>query len=475
MYKYNFAYEFKSLFRNGWIQLLTILLFALFWFAFSNGHEKVAKRQADIQAAFDEVKESDQVMLKLLDSVENGLSVSASPWTIPSRPMAVGNYHPRVAAMDPGQLAYIATGQSDLFSHNVKPTTSGDDAALNFTEIINPVQQLFGSFDPSFVIIYLLPLIIIAFTYNVLSAEKESGTIRLLASQPISIHTWVLQKMAIRLFWVTLLLTLILVLVFFLTNTAGNLMELLPIWGICIAYSLFWFALSFAINLWVGSSSKNAISLIGLWLLFVLLIPSVMNQMGSTLYPMPSRTLMVNKLRTIKAEATEKQDEILDNFLRDHPEYAINDPNQGRSFYHRYMASQQLVREELRPVVMEFEDQLQKQQAWISQLKWASPSIMVQQELNALSGTSTKDYENFRKQATGFANVWREHLLPFLYNNEPFSSADYENLPAFKYQPLESTGTSKTIVILLVMGILVIGIGYLRGFGLQQKNNLIIQ
>ncbi len=475
MYKFNFTYEFKSLFRNGWIQLLALLLFTLFWFAFYNGHEKVDKRIADIQAAFDEVKDSDQFMLKLLDSVENGLSVSASPWTIPSRPMAVGNYHPRVAAMTPGNLTFVSTGQSDLFSHNVKPTTSGDDAALNFTEIVNPVQQLFGSFDPAFVIIYLLPLIIIAFTYNVLSAEKESGTIRLLASQPISVQTWVLQKMGIRLFWITVLLTIILTLVFLATNAEGSLFEMLPVWAICITYSLFWFALSFAINLWIGSSSKNAISLIGLWLLFVLLIPSVLNQMGSTIYPMPSRTLMINDLRSIKEETTKKQDQILDNFLRDHPEYAINNPNQNRSFYHSYMASQELVREELKPVVTRFEDQLQKQQNWISQLKWASPSIMVQQELNSLSGTSTKDYENFRKQATSFAGVWREHLLPFLYNNQPFTSNDYEDLPVFTYQPLQSRGTAKTIGILTVMAILIIGMGYLKGFGFQQKNNLIIQ
>ncbi|MEM9648909.1 MAG: DUF3526 domain-containing protein [Bacteroidota bacterium] len=475
MYQFNFKYELKSLLRNGWIQLMTLLLLGLFLFAFYNGNEKVDKRKNDIQAAFNEVKESDQNMLLLLDSVQRGVEVSASRWTIPTKPMAVGNYHPRVAAMNPGPLAFVATGQSDLFSHYIKPKASGDDMALNFTEISNPVQQLFGSFDLAFVIIYLLPLIIIAFTYNVLSSEKESGTLRLLASQPISMRSWVLQKMGIRLFWVVLMIGVVLILVSVIIPSGVNIGELLPVSGVTLGYIFFWFALAFAVNLWVGSSSKNAIALIGLWLVFVLLIPSVLNQMGNALYPMPSRTLMINEMRSAKAEATKKQDQILDNFLRDHPEYAINDPNQNRSFYHRYMASQQLVREELQPVVGRFERQLQNQQQWISQLKWVSPAIIVQQELNALAGSSTKDYENYRKQVTAFAESWRQHLLPFLYNNKPFSTDDYENLPEFQYQRLTSDTTLISIIALVLIALIGVILGFLKGIGSQSTEKFITQ
>lgn len=453
MYKYNFVYELKVLVRNGWIQLLSLLLLGLFCFAAFNGNQKVEKRKLNIQAAKAEVKESDQDMLMLLDSIEKGMEVSASRWTIPTSPTAVGNYHPRVADMNPKPLAFMATGQSDLFTHYVKPTMTGDDFTLNFTEITNPVQQLFGSFDLSFVIVYLLPLIIIAFSYNVLSSERESGSLKLLASQPISLRNWVFQKISLRFFWVALLTGIILILavIFFGTNT--NLKDLFSILGITIAYMLFWFTLVFLVNLRSGSSSKNAIILLGLWVVFVLLVPSVLNQLGSTLYPMPSRTLMINEMRSLKAETVKRQDEILDNFLRDHPEYAINDPNQNRKFYHRYVAAQKLVKEELDPLVTKFEEQLQKQQAWISQLRWISPAIVTQQSLSTYAGTSTADYENFRGQVIQFAEVWRNHLVPFLYNNQSFTSGDYADLPAFAYQPLKSKNSSLSWLILIVISI----------------------
>ncbi|WP_343486423.1 DUF3526 domain-containing protein [Allomuricauda sp. d1] len=461
MFNYNFKYELKLLLRSRWIQLLSIVLLLLFGFSAYNGKQKVEKRKAAIAAAHDEVNENDVMMLKLLDSVERGMEVSASRWTIPTSPMAVGNYHPRVAAMDPLPLAFIATGQADLFTHYVKPTVSGDDFALNFTEMTSPVQLLFGSFDLAFVIIYLLPLLIIAFSYNVLSSEKESGTLRLLAAQPIGIQNWVLQKLGLRFLWLSVLVIGALVITFlvfgldiFSQGTAVAKMA-----ALILAYMLFWFAISFLVNLWAGSSAKNAVLLLGLWVLFVLLVPSVLNQLGETLYPMPSRTLMVNEMRGMKAEVTKRQDEILDNFLRDHPEYAINDSTQSRGFYHRYMASKKLIEKELAPVVNAYEEQLQRQQNWVGRFKWISPAIITQESLNQMAGTSTQDYENFRKQVVVFANTWREHFMPFLYNNRDFSQTDYPNLPKFQFEqkPYSSLGV---IPLLLIISIGLFGLGF---------------
>ena len=460
MLSYNFKYELKLLVRSRWIQLLSLLLLLLFGFSVYNGNQKVVKRESDIAAALEEVRQSDTDMLKLLDSVERGMEVSASRWTIPTNPMAVGNYHPRVASMKSQPMAFISTGQADLFTHYVKPTVSGDDFALNFTEMTSPIQLLFGSFDLAFVIIYLLPLLIIAFSYNVLSSEKESGSLRLLASQPIRLQTWVLQKLGLRFFWLSVLTIATLLIAFGVmgTNPFVQASGFLGLLGLTLAYMLFWFSLAFLVNFWVGSSARNAVALLGLWVILVLLVPSVLNQLGNTLYPMPSRTLMINQMRSIKQEVTKRQDEILDNYLRDHPEYALNDTTQTRGFYHRYMASQNLVQEELSPVVNRYEEQLQNQQRWIGNFKWISPVIIVQESLNQIAGTSTYDYENFRKQVVEFAGEWREHFMPFLYNNQTFSKVDYADLPIFKYAT-RTPNQLGAIALLILISIGLIDLG----------------
>lgn len=463
MLRYNFIYELRILLRSRWIQILSLLLLLLFSFSVMNGREKVENRQRDISIAKKEVKETDRTMLQLLDSVEQGYEVSASSWTIPTNPMTVANYHPRVAAMEPKTLAFISTGQADLFTHYVKPTASGDDFALNFTEMTSPVQLLFGSFDLAFVIVYLLPLLIIAFTYNVLSSEKEQGSLPLLASQPISIYKWVFQKLLLRFFWLSILvifaLATIMLIVGVYPTAWGGVLTLL---GLILCYMLFWFALSFLVNLYARSSANNAVSLLGLWVVFVLLVPSVLNQLGSTLYPMPSRTLMINEMRVQKAEATKRQDEILDNFLRDHPEFALNDTTQSRTFWHRYMASQKLIKEELEPIVGRYEDQLLKQQQWSGNLQWLSPAIIVQESLNSLAGTSTDDYEGYRRQVISFAESWRSHFMPFLFNNDTFHKADYKELPQFEYRGREHNHVMKSILILFIMAVGLLVIGFTR-------------
>ena len=139
-------------------------------------------------------------------------------------------------------------------------------------------------------------------------------------------------------------------------------------------------------------------------------------------------------MRSLKAEVTKKQDEVLDNYLRDHPEYALNDTTQRRGFYHRYMASKELIKEELSPVVNAYEDQLDRQQAWVGKLKWISPAIIVQESMNQLAGNATMDYENYREQVVAFAGTWREHFMPFLYNNRFFTQKDYPDLPTFQFE-----------------------------------------
>ena len=433
MFIYNFKYELKLLLRSLWIQLLLPLLVLLFVFAGYNGKQKVNKRTNDIIAAEALVKTSDEETLQTLHLIESGKELNISPWVTPTSPINVGNQNPRSAAMPANNMAFTATGQSDIYTHYVNPTVSGDDFALNLSEMASPIQLLFGSFDIAFVIVYLLPLIVIAFSYNILSEEREKGALRLLASQPISIRTWVLQKTGIRMFWISIMVSFSIA-VTFLVNEGTSLNGFIVLLATSVAYMLFWFSLAFAVNIQVGKSAQNAFVLLGFWILFVLIVPSVINQVSDVLYPVPSRSQLINEMREHKSEAEKKQDQILDNFLRDHPEYAINDDAKSKSFWHSYMASQKIVNEELQPLLSEFDTSLTERQKWVNNLQWLSPAILVQQDLNTRAGTSKADYENYRQQILNFSNAWRAYFMPMLYNNKKLTSSDFLKLPTFEYK-----------------------------------------
>ncbi len=466
MFRYIFKYEWIALVRSRWVLSLSLLLLILCLFAAHNGRQRVNDRRQNIAEAETSVEISDARMHALLDSLTAGQSVAAPSWQHPTLPAVVGNYYPRVATMPPAPLALVATGQSDLFTHHVKPTLREEAMLLNFTELSSPVQLLFGSFDLSFVLIYLLPLIVIAFTFDLLSAEREQGSLRLLATQPLRLVGWLLQKSALRFVLLAFLLGVSLVLSLWINgvslaeNWNGGVSQLL---ALASGYLLFWFGLAFVVNLLGRSSAYNAIALLGCWVALVLLLPAVLNQTANTLYPVPSRARMINDLRVMKAEADREQDAIMAAYLRDHPELASlvaggNASTDG--YWQRYFAAQDVIKKRMKPLIGEYDLQLDRQQRWVQQLRLLSPALLLQDGLQEIAGTDSRHYRDYRRQVIDFAGQWQDFFLPLIFQDQQVDAAVVAQLPEFQYQAPESDRHFATnLLAILLYGSLLFGLG----------------
>ncbi|NIP70531.1 MAG: ABC transporter permease subunit, partial [Planctomycetales bacterium] len=55
-----------------------------------------------------------------------------------------------------------------------------------------------GSFDVAFVLIFVLPIFIVALTFDLLSKEKEQGTLALVLAHGVSVQTYVAAKVTAR-------------------------------------------------------------------------------------------------------------------------------------------------------------------------------------------------------------------------------------------------------------------------------------
>ena len=83
----------------------------------------------------------------------------------------------------------LSIGQRDVNPSIQSVTIRTLEAQKYDSDLNNPSNLLLGNIDFSFVLIFLFPLLIIAFTYNIISEEKESGTWRIVVIQskrPIS-------------------------------------------------------------------------------------------------------------------------------------------------------------------------------------------------------------------------------------------------------------------------------------------------
>lgn len=437
MFKDTVKFEWISLLRERWVVILFILFLVITVFAVHNGKEKVDDRLTSIAREKDEVEKMDQQYAYDIDSLNRNLKPKPKPWLDPRSLTTIGWDAPRLVAMDPQPLAVISTGQSDLFTHYAKPKIYGEAYTLGFSDLSNPVQLLFGSFDLSFVCIYLLPLLVLAFSYNLLSSEKESGVLRLTISQPISLYRWLFGKLWLRFLVLTVIITvsILLTLLLFGVPLASNTASVSKLLLSVVAYTFFWFLVSFIINLSGKTSGSNAVTLVAVWVVLVLLVPSVISQTANSFYPVPSRTIMIHQYRVAKAEAEKEADKLLISYYRDHPELAPKDTTQQNqySWWLGYFASNEVVNKSVQPIVNDYNEALEKQQAWVNNLRFLSPAILLQDTFNDLAGTSSAHYTDFRNQVIGFADTWRNYFIPRMFRNETMTADELKELPRHTY------------------------------------------
>jgi ABC-2 type transport system permease protein len=462
MLNHTIKYEWLNLLRDKWVIILLFLFLGITVFSVRNGMEKVNDRIVGITKEKEKMVKLDQEMAAYIDSLNRNLRPAPEPWLDPRALDNIGWDAPRVVAMDAQPLAVIATGQSDLFTHYAKPKIYGEAYTLGFSELSNPVQLLFGSFDLAFVCIYLLPLLVLGFSYNILSSERESGVLRLTMAQPISLYQWLLGKLLLRFFILVAIvcLSILVSLSFFGIDLIGRLGVIGQFLLLVIAYIFFWFMVSFVINLLGSSSGNNAVSLIAVWVVLVLLIPSVISQTANSFYPVPSRTIMIHEYREAKAIAEKKADEILKTYYREHPEYAPKDTTVENqySWWLGNFASSDIINKSVKPVLDNYNTGLSKQQAWVNQLRFLSPAVLLQDGLNDLAGTSSAHYTDFRQQVISFANEWRQYFMPRMFKNEKMQTADFTTLPSHQYSTanVPSTYTADFAGILFFLALVTV-------------------
>jgi ABC-2 type transport system permease protein len=251
---------------------------------------------------------------------------TVSAFADPRNPDGVGrSLGARYAILPPSPLAALAIGQSDLLPYYFKVTTDARETMLAAFEIENPHRLLTGRFDLAFVVVYLYPLLILALTYNLLSSEKEQGTLVLTLSQPVSVGTLMFGKVMLRLgafLTVAGVLGLVALFIGQIDLSATGAAPHVILWiATVVLYGLFWFATTVAVTALGRPSATNAMILAGAWLVLVVLVPSLLNMAATTAYPVPSRVEMIQAMRIASDDATEEGSKLLARYYEDHPNW----------------------------------------------------------------------------------------------------------------------------------------------------------
>lgn len=439
-FEWRLSWRDRAVWANCAALLLTI------GFALHTGAGRVATQAAAIDAArADETRRLASLRKTLADIDAGRIEHELPPFRDPRNAIFVGGGSgAAVAVLPPSPLALVATGQSDLYPPTIKVTSGGKDSFLFSDDIENPAHLASGSIDLAFVLVFLFPLAILALCYDLVSGERERGTLALTLASSRDPTLVLSGKLAVRA-GIPLAATLIAIVagVAFHCGAAAIVSADFSILSAAVVgYGVFWALLAAAVNGFDKDSAHNAIASMTAWVVVTLIIPSAINAVSNLAYPPPSRVEMALAARAASIDADKQRDATLARYADEHKDAAAPDMKRGsdRERSLRRLAVQEAARARVETVVASSNAQIRRQHDLANGLSFASPALLMYRAVVDAAGAGEERYGAFLARIAGFHEIWRGFFLERARAGRPLAADDYDKFPRFEQTPAASAG-----------------------------------
>ena len=167
----------------------------------------------------------------------------------------------------------------------------------------------FGKLKSSLVLQYVIPLFLIFLAFSSISSEKETGRLKLLIFQGISLFKLIFSKsISIWLYGVFLLFITITIQALFSTIDLETIQRLIFIF---ISYSCYYFIIS-CLTPYFSSAFKNNTSalssILAIWILWTIFLPKIWGNAVEKIYPLPSRQNFKSIMKEDRAKGIDGHD-----------------------------------------------------------------------------------------------------------------------------------------------------------------------
>jgi len=410
-------------FKRSYSKVISCLIFVLACiYSIYNGFSLQDKQYDTIDNIKIETKEEVDQVLNWFSVGQKGpknrsrVDISKTFWAL--------KYIPTYTVKEPSSLLPLGIGQAEQYGYYKKITIDSSTYDNDMVEeIANPERLVNGNIDFSFMIIFLLPILLVILTYNISGLEKDLKFEKLISIQSGSIRKWIFIRFLFYILLVIFIMTLIMLCVAFINGGFGvNFSDLLIL---AVAYVLCVGMVFYLIILTSQSSRSIAFKMISVWLVFCVIVPGVVHQYASMQYPVNYMTeyLDVNreKAQELKDEFYESEDEIFETVVDLYPNLDTTtyfvDAKQHNSLL-LWGSLWAIVNEENKSVVEKIEDQNDAKNQLISSSYWFNPVSYVQNQWNSYTATDYYSYKTYRDSLVQVAVDTRIKLLLFESWNE---------------------------------------------------------
>ncbi len=351
-------------------------------------------------------------------------------------------------------LNALSIGQRDV-NPSVKSVTIRTLEAQKYdADLNNPYNLLIGNIDFSFVLIFLFPLLIISFTYNLVSEEKESGIWKIIAVQSKNPLGFVLRSFGVRLFVTLSVLLFLYAIAVPLLGIAPN-RALRAFFLASVLYILVWFAICFFVVSLQKSSNFNAIILLSIWILLVFVLPAAINNDLQNRYPLPEALETTVKQRKGYHEKWDMDKELtMDKFYAHYPQFKKYALPEGDFSWLWYYAMQQMGDDEVSEQSAALREKLGQRNMTASRIAQFIPTLHLQLSLNDIARSGLDNQLRFLDETGRFHEKLRLHFYPKIFSGAPVASENWDDFKVEVFSDekvLSQSGLYTPLLVFIVL------------------------
>jgi ABC-2 type transport system permease protein len=359
-----------------------------------------------------------------------------------------------LATWDPPTPAtFLALGLRDTTPHVLRVRALALQAQLHEGETFNPELALAGRFDAAFVLVYLLPLFLIALLHDLVSSERQSGRLATLMALPGAGRRLWLRRAGLRAG-----LASAAVLLPVLGGAWASGMPAVAVAGVVVAvlaYAACWTGLALLIALRSGSSVANATALMGCWALLTLVLPTLGNAALARAVPVRQGVeLMLAQRQAVHGAWDLPREETMARFFQSHPQWQHTAPLPAGFHWKWYYAFQQLGDESVAPQVAAYREALVARQHATDWLGFMLPGVGLQAVLHRAAGTDLLAQLAYQDAVTAFHARLRSFYYPYLFDEVRFAPQDLTRLPQFEPPTTVPRVRAVPLLVLALLGAL---------------------
>ena len=316
----------------------------------------------------------------------------------------------------PSTLHFCAEGGEHLLPNTVEggsPFVYSDDligvwklkypdASINLKRVGPDVTKV----DWAFIIAYVLSLIALLFTFDSISGERESGTLRLTLANSVPRHAILLGKFLGALISISIPFMLAMLMNLLIISTSSAVHLKAEAWGrlgiiffIALLYTCLFLALGLLVSARVQRSAVSLVILLLIWVTFVVFMPSTLASIASESVPSMPAEEKWKRRNQMQDELWQKygrrlfSDDLDKKVLIGKSEFFIKDSEVEERLNQEYLTSKMAQVQHARSITR------------------VSPATLLQHLLESFAGTGFERHLQFVGNVERYARHYREFVV----------------------------------------------------------------